>query len=819
MADPWDNDPIVQPQARRQQATANPWDADPVVQPAQRQQSAVARQPAPQINFANDRDALIRTVLGEARGEPPEGQAAVAAVVLNRARGRNLTPSQVVLERNQFEPWGNPDTARRLMSISPDDPAYQRAAAQVDRALQGFDPTNGADHFFAPVAQQALGRNVPSWAAGQPSAVIGGHNFYSLGGSTEDVRLAAADGGMAEPMMVEDAMPADMAASEPGAPGSSQETAIDLNAIRYDDQVRALRKGAWVRNGNEVYQLPGDAFTDNARASDEAVQGNIFIRRPNLQDQVGNFAQAFTEQIPFGDEAVAGAVGLVSGQGYDAIRQRQAASRELGNQTDRGARVAGGVGGFATGLLAPGAGYIGRGATGAQRASRAAQVGGAYGGLYGAGAADDSYASRLSGLTQGAAVGAATGGLLQQGGERLVASAQRSINRPPSRARLLSREGVDLTPGQMLADVPVIGPTARALEEGASSIPFVGQPIAGARQQSVESFSTAAVNRALAPIGERVPRNVEPGYASVEYAQQAFSRAYDDVLRDVNLTIDQDLIDSISPVLVQVAEESGEPQARALANQIRNRLFRGVDYVGDAIDGQQFKALESEFGNLARESQSAADGATRNLGRAYGEIRDALRQRLEAQNPQAAARLQEINQGYASLSRVNDAASSTAAFADDGVFTPTQLGRAVARGGSTNQLARGDALMQDLAAAGRGVIPSRTGDSGTATRGAVTGLIAAGASGTPLGPLVAPVVVTSIAYSRPAQRALNAAYRAADNPGALQRHLARLANLAQREPALQPYYQEAVRALTGQEPLRPSRPASATQATAQRPAA
>src|SRR5690606_10318573 len=113
---------------------------------------------------------------------------------------------------------------------------------------------------------------------------------------------------------------------------------------------------------------------------------------------VGAGALAASEQIPFLDESVAFTTGLATGEGYDAMRARQQALAQVDNQAQRGARVAGGVTGFATGLLAPGAGYIGRGANAAQMAGRAAQVGAIGGGIYGAGAADDSYASRLSGL-------------------------------------------------------------------------------------------------------------------------------------------------------------------------------------------------------------------------------------------------------------------------------------------------------------------------------------------------------------------------------------------------------------------------------------
>lgn len=818
MADPWDNDPIVRPNSAsqpQQAAAQDPWDSDPVVsQQSQAAPRAAARQATrPQVRFADDRDALIRTVIGEAQAEPPEGQAAVAAVILNRARQRGMTPSQVVLETNQFEPWGNPKTASRLAGISPNDPLYQSAAAQVDRALSGYDPTGGADHFYAPVAQQALGRNAPSWAVGEPT-VIGGHNFYSLGGSTEDARMAAA-GSVEAPVEVVEEFAVDPAAEAPAV--GTRENPIDLTNR---NQAIQTKKGDWVRLENgDIARASSDAYEG---AKGEQQGSGAYANTPNAIDAIGAGALAASEQIPFLDESIAFTTGLATGEGYDTTRARQQDLASIDRQSQPLARNAGGVAGFATGLLAPGAGYIGRGANAAQMAGRAAQVSAIGGGIYGAGAADDSYASRLSGLGQGAVVGAATGGLFQMGANRLNSGSVRSIAAPASQARRLSRAGIDLTPGQMAAEVPIIGPAIRALEEGASSIPVAGAAISGARQRGIENFNRVVIDRALEPLGVTVPENIPAGYPAVEFAQQALSRAYDDVLQDVQIVPDRTLYDGLGQAINDAVTNSGAPGGRRIAREVADRVFR---YLGDdaatPIDGQQFKALESEFTNLASNALSATDGGTRAVGRAYQAVNDTLRDALEAQNPGKSEALRRVNDAYSRMVRVETAAGSSASQAAEGVFSPTQLGAAVGSQSGRRSSARGDANMQELVGPARGILNSRLGDSGTATRGAVTAL-ASGAAGTAtvMNPAVAiPVIVgVSAAYSRPAQRAINALYRSADNPGAAQRHLARLASLAQRDPALQPYYQEAVRFVTQQEPLRQQQPASQNQTPRQRQA-
>lgn len=129
-----------------------------------------------------DRDLMIRTVIGEAGGDP--SAAGVAHVILNRAAQSGKSPAQIVTAPGQFEPWQrNP---QQLMSYSPQSPAYQGAAAVVDGALSGAipDPTNGATKFFAPKAQAQLGRAPPKWDDGTGQQ-IGAHKFF--GGSPPDL--------------------------------------------------------------------------------------------------------------------------------------------------------------------------------------------------------------------------------------------------------------------------------------------------------------------------------------------------------------------------------------------------------------------------------------------------------------------------------------------------------------------------------------------------------------------------------------------------------------------------------------------------------
>jgi len=96
-------------------------------------------------------DLLTRTIIGEAASEPEKGQAAVASVVLNRLNSGQYGQSieDVLFAKNQFEPWTNPETRKRLMSISPTSPQYREARRIAEAVARGEVPdfTDGALNF------------------------------------------------------------------------------------------------------------------------------------------------------------------------------------------------------------------------------------------------------------------------------------------------------------------------------------------------------------------------------------------------------------------------------------------------------------------------------------------------------------------------------------------------------------------------------------------------------------------------------------------------------------------------------------------------
>ena len=446
-------------------------------------------------------------------------------------------------------------------------------------------------------------------------------------------------------------------------------------------------------------------------------------------------------------------------------------------------QMAGGA--VAPGML-PAGGYIAGGATGGARAGRAAAVGAGIGGATGFGTAEGGLADRLESGAIGAGVGALTG----VAGQRVVDRfARGAVGADTTAARQLSREGVQLTPGQMLQEMPLVGGFIRGTEDRLAGMPLIGDAIQGARTRGLETANMAAAQRGLTPIGETIPSKIAPGYEAVEYVQDRLGQAYGDILSRVSPTVDAPLQTGIAQILADAPASMGQARAEQLAEILSSRVMRNVDPATGAISGQEFKRIETVLGQQQRELARALDGDQRALGQALGDIRGEFRDALARQYPAEAPRLQQINTGYANLVRVEDAAGSAGAISREGVFTPTQLANAVRRNtGSRSQRGAGTGLMRDLATNMGEVLPSTVPDSGTAGRAGLAALLAGGYY---LKPEIAIPVIAGVApYTKIGQGLINWIYRSTD-PEQARPALAEMARLAQQNPELQQYYAQA----------------------------
>lgn len=125
-------------------------------------------------------DDVVGTIMGEAAGEPPEGQQAVLNAIQNRSRMKQMPWSEVVRQPRQFDGYNpNNDMFRRTMmqlrgqqALNPSEmESFMRIKDMVARNPE--DITRGATHFYNPQTAASY----PWMQEGEETLRTGNHAF------------------------------------------------------------------------------------------------------------------------------------------------------------------------------------------------------------------------------------------------------------------------------------------------------------------------------------------------------------------------------------------------------------------------------------------------------------------------------------------------------------------------------------------------------------------------------------------------------------------------------------------------------------------
>ncbi len=444
---------------------------------------------------------------------------------------------------------------------------------------------------------------------------------------------------------------------------------------------------------------------------------------------------------------------------------------------------------FAGGLASPASivgGQYMSGARGADAIRRAGQVGFATGAVSGLGYGEGNIAERAPGAAVGGVAGAGLG-----------AAGQGLINRIPQAgqgggaARRLSRQGVDLTPGQMFSELPVAGQFVRNLEDVAGGF---NPLMAGVRQSQNQQVVRAAGNEALSSINEVLPNDVRTGYQVAQRVSKILGDKYDDVTKDITAQADAPFYSELDGVMTRAGTVLDDANFARLDRILKDKVYRELDD-SDVLTGANFKRIEEALRQQSeRASRPTSTLADNDLSEIIDEVRDVTRNLIARQYPEAAEEITNLNRGWANYKRIERAVSGSAGFSREGTPTPGELSQTVANMSSNSQIANERALLQGLATDARTVLPSTVPDSGSAQKVALAS--AAGALGTGGVALVNPglaglIATGAVVYSRPGISALNALYRATDSQAANE-IVQGLADQVRRNPSLQPYYQAAL---------------------------
>ena len=138
---------------------------DGIVGPATAKKIGITLSGGTGTGNSKDVDLLARLIYGEARGEPYEGQVAVAAVVLNRVESASFpnTIAAVIYQPGAFDVVSDGQ-----IYMTPDSTAYKAARD----AMAGWDPTGGCIYYYNPRTATS------SWIKDRPvMRSIGRHVF------------------------------------------------------------------------------------------------------------------------------------------------------------------------------------------------------------------------------------------------------------------------------------------------------------------------------------------------------------------------------------------------------------------------------------------------------------------------------------------------------------------------------------------------------------------------------------------------------------------------------------------------------------------
>lgn len=686
----------------------------------------------------DDRDILIRTVMGEAANQPDIGQAAVAHVIQNRVASGQWgdTPTKVVMAKSQFEPWST--RADELRGYDPKSAAYQRTAAIIDDVLAGKtpDPTGGATHFLQEdIVRKRRGGTLPKWAQGD-GLRIGAHTFYNPDGvkptafapetetpdllgafirkpASAPLQVTVTPKG-AEPPAAEDVdflstlskkfnPPPPAGAPEPSAtppPATAPEWWQGQNADTYGGMAARLGIGA-VRGGKDVIDTLAHGLA------------SVTSSGANKLADFGVISPETAKSVATSKENAIAA---------DAQGQQQF-TKEYG---DSGAAEVGRVGGQIAAtvpMLATGGGILGAATKGAPVieaiAARPVISAAIKGAGAGAGASALTSSASEQPLTEQMAMGAGTGailGPLGHGATRLGAKVfGAGADRASAQLAKTAREdyGIPITAGQISSN-----PTVRFLDSVLQRLPFTGY---GERTANQQGAFNRAVSQTFGEDVEKLSPDIMKG------AQKRIGKVFEDVAtRTGEIHIDRPFINAITTLLTDAKSVLAESEMKPLQNQVQNIISK-VGRNSMALDAEAYQALTRKGSPLDRAMKSNDT----NIRHYAGEIRSALDDVMQRSAPADAVQdLIRARSQYKALKTVEPLVRKSTT----GDISPNNLINHVAKsysgdGGSLGEVGRiGRRFIAEPPSSGTAersailqhLVPAATGLLGAGTVGAAT---------------------------------------------------------------------------------------------------
>lgn len=365
--------------------------------------------------------------------------------------------------------------------------------------------------------------------------------------------------------------------------------------------------------------------------------------------------------------------------------------------------------------------------------------------------AQESYANMLYEKARQGLEGGVAGGLLGKLSQAALAP------KVSPEMKKLQEMGMDrFTIGQLLSDVPVVGPGIQRAEAAMTSMPLTGAMIRKGLTTTNEDFNRAMANKVLEPLQMRVGKDVPAGRTLIDYLDDTIGSGYDKIKDKIDFKNVLDPKTKKSTMNFMLDKFTDVAQGKTLEHQ--KLIF---DEFNDAflkefqrkmhLNGQEFRSIEKNLGSKAKAYMR--DPAKQDVGFALRDLQNAMRNELAVQNPAVGKELRSLHDAFKRYLRVERAGSYLGA--EEGIYSPSQMMSAVKAVGGQRPFATGKGLLQPEAEAALKVMGPRMPDSGTAGRLQTGNILGAGLDiGAQMATTGAPLIASSIMYNPLAQKLL-----------------------------------------------------------------
>ena len=305
-------------------------------------------------------------------------------------------------------------------------------------------------------------------------------------------------------------------------------------------------------------------------------------------------------------------------------------------------------------------------------------------------------------------MGAAFGGGITGIGSMLgrVISPKASTN---AKLKTIQEMGIDPTLGQIL------GGKANLFEEKATQIPLIGNVISSARNQNETKFREGIFNKILSNIDEKLPVKKLDGREIVAHTYQKIQANYDDILNKLGaIPVDNTFVSQADELSNMIGKSGVSPEKVAEFNFLLKPLKDAQNEFG-YMTSNAFKKAQSNLSSQASKLKASQNTYDQTLGQAADQLGNNLQNMLErhatnvgeVNGKNLANELAKTDKAYAMYKRIEQAAGSLGAPAA-GEFTPAQFSNAIrALEKQKGKFARGGALLQDIADAGKDVLGNK----------------------------------------------------------------------------------------------------------------